>query len=88
MALLQRWVHPDMDRAGDRTVYATRVTRAWEALKSPERRAAYDAANPPNERLSKRQSRRRSHRTGQPPAARQGMLGAALRFLLGARRPQ
>jgi hypothetical protein len=47
MALLLRWVHPDMDRSGDRTVYAGRVTGAWEALKSQERRAAYDAAHPP-----------------------------------------
>jgi hypothetical protein len=47
MALLLRWLHPDMANSADdranRSIYATRVTRAWEELKTPERRAAYDA---------------------------------------------
>jgi hypothetical protein len=42
MALLLRWLHPDVNRPGERTVFVTRVTRAWNELKSPERRAAYD----------------------------------------------
>ena len=44
MALLLRWLHPDLDRHGERKVFATRVTRAWNDLKTPERRAAYDQA--------------------------------------------
>ncbi len=40
MALLLRWLHPDMH--GNRSMFATRVTAAWENLKTPERRAAYD----------------------------------------------
>jgi hypothetical protein len=42
MALLTRWLHPDMDRHGERAVFVGRVTKAWNDLKTPERRAAYD----------------------------------------------
>jgi hypothetical protein len=42
MALLLRWLHPDLDRKQERSVFAARVTRAWNDLKTPERRAAYD----------------------------------------------
>jgi hypothetical protein len=42
MALLLRWLHPDSDRQGQRAVFATRVTRAWNDLKTQQRRAAYD----------------------------------------------
>ena len=49
MALLMRWLHPDASaqRNGraeiDRTVFAEKVSGAWENLKSDERRAVYDA---------------------------------------------
>lgn len=50
MALLMRWLHPDLQslrQAGfDREVFATRVARAWEDLKTEERRQAYDRRNP------------------------------------------
>lgn len=42
MALLMRWLHPDVARAGDRAVLAQRIAAAWNTLKTPERRAAYD----------------------------------------------
>jgi hypothetical protein len=42
MALLLRWLHPDLDRQGQRAVFAARVTRAWSDLKTQQRRAAYD----------------------------------------------
>ncbi len=48
MALLMRWLHPDVlqgdadDSAAIRAVFANRVSQAWEDLKSPERRQAYD----------------------------------------------
>jgi DnaJ-class molecular chaperone len=42
MALLMRWLHPDMDPEGRCSVFASRVTRAWNDLKTVERRAAYD----------------------------------------------
>ena len=44
MAFLLRWLHPDVNSMDDRSVFATRVTRAWEDLKSPERRNVYDEA--------------------------------------------
>jgi uncharacterized membrane protein YgcG len=42
MALLMRWLHPDVAKGHDRTSYVGRVTYAWDDLKTPERRAAYD----------------------------------------------
>lgn len=51
MALLMRWLHPDLQAlrngAGDREVFSSRVTRAWEDLKNDERRRAYDRLHPP-----------------------------------------
>ncbi len=50
MALLMRWLHPDLVANGapgprfDRSAFAGRVTKAWESIKTPERREAYDAA--------------------------------------------
>lgn len=43
MALLMRWLHPDLEKEADRSVFAGRVTSAWDDLKTPERRAAYDS---------------------------------------------
>lgn len=45
MVLLLKWLHPDMDSDRDRAVYVHRVTRAWDDLKTPDRRARYDAAH-------------------------------------------
>lgn len=47
MALLMRWLHPDRHalRSGadqDREIFTARVSRAWENLKSDDRRAAYE----------------------------------------------
>jgi len=42
VALLLRWLHPDVDPKGECSMFATRVTRAWNDLKTPERRAAYN----------------------------------------------
>jgi hypothetical protein len=42
MALLLRWLHPDLDPHGERSVFARRVTLAWNDLKTKERRDAYD----------------------------------------------
>ncbi len=44
MALLLKWLHPDMDRNGIHSLFAGRVTQAWETIKTPERRASYDLA--------------------------------------------
>jgi hypothetical protein len=42
MAQLMRWLHPDMDPEGRRSMFASRVSRAWNDLKTADRRAAYD----------------------------------------------
>lgn len=42
LALLLHWLHPDLDPRGERTIFVKRVTAAWNTLKTPERRAAYD----------------------------------------------
>ena len=42
MALLLRWLHPDVDRDNVRSIFTTRVTRAWNDLKTPDRQLAYD----------------------------------------------
>jgi hypothetical protein len=44
MALLVKWLHPDQDPRGQRSVFASRVIRAWDDLKTPKRRASYDDA--------------------------------------------
>jgi len=44
MTLLMRSIHPDVQKDLYRTLLARRVIRAWDDLKSPQRRAAYDAA--------------------------------------------
>jgi hypothetical protein len=41
MSLLLRWLHPDRSTS-ERSVFAHRVTRAWNDLKTDERRTAYD----------------------------------------------
>ncbi len=46
MALIMKWLHPDLFFGGDgfdRSLYVSRVTEAWDAIKTDERRAAYDA---------------------------------------------
>jgi DnaJ-like protein len=42
MALLIKWLHPDKGPLGQRSLLASRVTRAWDDLKTPKRRASYD----------------------------------------------
>ena len=59
MALLVRWLHPDHQK-GDRSVFAHRVTRAWNDLKTDERRMAYDRSRrlaQNNEALSRKKIR-------------------------------
>lgn len=41
--LLQTWLHPDREQSGDDSVFAARINTAWNQLRSPDRRTAYDA---------------------------------------------
>jgi len=42
MLWLMKWLHPDRETSRWQSVFAQRVTVAWDGLKSPERRARYD----------------------------------------------
>jgi hypothetical protein len=44
LSLLCRWLHPDVCEDLTRSLLFLRVTQAWNDLKTPERRDAYDAA--------------------------------------------
>ena len=67
MALLMRWLHPDLvHQHAERTIFAGRVTRAWENLKTPDRRSAYDQS----QSLNKRKSQRRSDGAGDSQKSR------------------
>ena len=92
LALLLRWLHPDMHRDGVRAVLATRVTRAWENLKTPSRRAEHDATEAAFAEVRKRaQDSRRPRGTSRSRSARlvrvrvnstPGLLQRVLRYLL------
>jgi DnaJ domain len=57
MALLLKWLHPDKEGDGIRSLYATNVTKAWNDLKTDERRALYDSTRPVTTRLRRSRSR-------------------------------
>ncbi len=61
--LLFKWLHPDRDAHGARSLFASRVTGAWNDLKTPQRRAAYDA----------------QRRAAADPARREAKLGSRSR---------
>jgi hypothetical protein len=42
VGLLLKWLHPDVDPQSERSVFVGRVTGAWNNLKTPDRRTAYD----------------------------------------------
>jgi DnaJ domain len=98
MALLMKWLHPDSAREGEQAVFATRLATAWNDLKTPERRAAYDnalraawdsrktdhgrAAGGRGERGARSRSGR-SRRHRAAAEPRRGRLPWVLAFLLG-----
>jgi hypothetical protein len=43
---LMKWLHPDRIQREGEAAFAQRVLAAWDALKTPERRAAYDRSLP------------------------------------------
>ena len=62
-ALLLKWLHPDRDPHGKRSIFVSRVTEAWNNLKTPERRAAYDELRrSSSERKSLNKAMRRGNR--------------------------
>jgi hypothetical protein len=61
MALLLRWLHPDLGSHAGRAVFATRVTLAWNDLKTSDRRGAYDRLRQISLAKKSRKSRARSN---------------------------
>jgi DnaJ domain len=87
MALIMRWLHPDVAREGDQTVFAARIAEAWNTLKTPERRAAYDGAQQqPRVAREPRSGTGRSRRSSAPRAPRKSSLPRLLAFFLLGRR--
>jgi hypothetical protein len=78
MALLLRWLHPDLDRDGERSIFAARVTLAWDDLKTQERRAAYDRSR--GKLLAKKSPRRKKRSARTHP----GNHASDKRLILGA----
>jgi hypothetical protein len=70
MALLVKWLHPDKYPQGQRSVFASRVTRAWDDLKTQERRASYDE----NRRIASAQKHSRIRRNSRSAASSKRML--------------
>ncbi|HEY1246175.1 MAG TPA: J domain-containing protein [Hyphomicrobiaceae bacterium] len=91
MALLMKWLHPDIARQGDPSIYAARIAAAWNDLKTPERRAAYDSQRNPPTAPGEREPPARFRRARRSTAAgvrHKSRLPRALAFfLLGKRRP-
>ena len=63
MALLLRWLHPDLDPQGERSIFVNKVTLAWNVLKTQEKRAAYDRSRRAS--LTKRSRLRKKNGTSQ-----------------------
>ena len=85
MSLLLRWLHPDRGLS-ERSVFAHRVTRAWNDLKNEERRAAYDRrrASALAEKSLERKRRRTSPKA-QLSHRRTRLIGAHVIPVLAAR---
>ena len=96
MALLLKWVHPDANQQSGQSIFAGRVTQAWENVKTPERRAAYDTASRAHDaapRVGKRPDARRQFQryasrrgSGLWESERRGLLRRAVSLLLGGKR--
>ena len=67
MALLMHWLHPDLRHDPHRSVLATRVSQAWETVKTVERRMAYDQLQ-----LTKLETRERSRNAKSRGLTRRG----------------
>jgi hypothetical protein len=79
MSLLLQWLHPDLDQHDARSVFASKVTRAWDAIKTPDRRAAYDRT----QRLNVAERSERATQTKRPVIRRRSLpAGSRLPNLL------
>lgn len=96
MALVLRCLHPDTNPQYDRSIFARRVTQAWEDLKTPERRTAYDKARRAQTIKSRKRTKARTRPQSRRYAAsrnlniwreeRKGLLRRALLLLFAGAR--
>jgi hypothetical protein len=82
LVLLCRWLHSDMCEDPPRSIFFLRVMQAWNDLKTPERRAAYDAglgvqasARPPSRANKSSEDGREMRRKGVDRGAGDGKPG-------------
>lgn len=90
MTLLMRWIHPDARPADslnrvDRSVFITRITAAWETLKSTERRLAYDTSLAPVGSSPSAPRSTRHSKLALRPIKKEGLISRLLQFLHGGR---
>ena len=88
VALLLRWLHPDLDPSGERSVFIGKVTAAWNNLKTPERRQAYDAQRLQSQSKSKGRSRHGKFRRERHAASKPFANGNSSRVHFGNFRPR
>ena len=91
MALLVRWMHPDVAKGNDRARFVARVTFAWDDVKTPDRRQSYDSSRgrkiPPSGVVKQRSKGREPAGSGRAGSGRslqayQGQPVGLLRRLL------
>lgn len=83
VALLLRWLHPDRDPRDDRSVFVGRVTAAWNDVKTPERRAAYDKQLQVSQRAVRGRSKSGKSKLGWNNSRKQSGEGNAYRIRFG-----
>ncbi len=100
LALLMRWLHPDLVSSGqsgdelNRGIYASRVAGAWANIKTAQRRSSYDksrASEPEPATLSSRplkhpKLQRRLRKPDLTSRSESGYLWSRLRLLLASKR--
>ena len=70
MALIMRYLHPDLDANGERSMFINRVTEAWNKLKTPEKRAAYDRQQKNCKQDQKQHPNRKPRSHGKKPTGK------------------
>jgi DnaJ-class molecular chaperone len=87
VALLLRWLHPDLDPHGELSVFIGRVTAAWNDLKTPERRMAYDDLQRRSNNQGKSGSQSGKSRAGRLTTSKPFANGGSSRNRFGGERP-
>jgi hypothetical protein len=88
MRWLMKWLHPDHERSEWESSLALKVSAAWDDLKSPERRSAYDEAHPAATGSTRHARRARipwigvARASADPTGRRRLFTGGALLILL------